>query len=275
MAAAAKSYSPTVFLAQPRLLADLLRADSLEAFASLRLAVTAGEVLGSALYAHWRDRGGCELLDGFGSTEVGHVFITNRIEDVRPACAGRTIEGFSVRLSDELGRQVPCGVVGEIWVRGPSLAPGYCDEPERTRTCFVDGWFRTGDLGYRDEGGYIYICGRADDMIKTGCGQWVSPVEIEAVIADHPVVADCAVVGYSSPLGVVGLKAYAVLAPGARPDPELEERLKAAVAGRFGELAYKRIDAVEFVSALPRSATGKLQRYRLKPATLTEFSYEC
>lgn len=275
MAAAAERYAPTVFLAQPRLIVDLLRMDSLASFASLRLAVTAGEVLSGALYARWRERGGCELLDGFGSTEVGHVFISNRIGDVRPGCAGRPIDGFDVRLGDEPAMPAPDGVVAEIWVRGPSLAHAYSNEPERSSTCFFDGWFRTGDLGYRDQAGYITICGRADDMIKTGCGQWVSPLEIEAVIADQRAVADCAVVGYSNALGVVALKVCVVLAPQTRPDPELEECLKSAVAARFEELAHKRIDIVEFVSALPRNAMGKLERYRLKPASLTEFSYQC
>jgi len=275
MIAAAERYSPTLFLGQPRLLADLLRSDSLDAFRRLRLAVSAGEVLVDTLYRRWRELVGCELLDGFGSTEVGHVFITNRVGDIRPACAGRVVDGFSVRFTNETGEPVPAGVAGEMWVQGPSMARGYSNDPERTKRHFVDGWVRTGDLAYRDEAGYIYVCGRADDMIKAGCGQWVSPTEIEAVIADDPAIAECAVVGYSDALGVVRPKAYIVLRQGVRPCAEVEERLKVAVANRFDELPHKHIDAVEFVSSLPRGATGKLQRFRLKPATLTEFSYQC
>jgi acyl-coenzyme A synthetase/AMP-(fatty) acid ligase len=281
MKAAADRYSPTLFLAQPRLLADLLRtpseggSDGLDSFRRLRLAVTAGEVLVEALYQRWHAAIGCELLDGFGSTEVGHVFITNRVGDARPGCAGRVVDGFSVRIVDETGAPAPAGVIGEMWVSGPSLAPGYLREPERTAVHFVDGWVRTGDLARCDEDGYIFICGRADEMIKAGCGQWVSPTEIEAVVARDSVVADCAVVGYSDPLGVVRPKAYVVLVAGTRPSVEIEARLKSAVASRFSELPHKHVDAVEFVSSLPRGATGKLQRFRLKPATLTEFSYQC
>ena len=275
MRVASERHRPTLFLAQPRMVAELVRAESLAGLASLRLAVTAGEVLSPVLYTRWLEKGGCELLDGYGSTEVGHVFITNRVGDVRPSCAGQPIEGFDVRLTDEAGADVPSGAIGEIRVRGPSLARGYWNDPERTRECFVDGWVRTGDVGYSDATGHIYVCGRADDMIKTGCGEWVAPTEIEAALAEHPAIADCAVVGYSNPVGVVGLKAFAMLTAGTKPCPQLEDSLKAAVADRFGAFAHKRIEEVVFVSALPRSATGKLQRFRLKPATLTEFSYQC
>jgi benzoate-CoA ligase family protein len=273
--AAAEQHAPTLFLSQPRLLADLLESNCLDAFRRLRLAVTAGEVLVPALYQRWRNSVGCELLDGFGSTEVGHVFITNRVGDVRPGCAGRPVQGFSVRIADENGDSLPTSAVGEMWVTGPSLARGYWNDIDRTKRHFVGGWVRTGDMASHDEEGYVQLCGRVDDMIKAGCGQWVSPSEIEALIASDPAVTDCAVVGHSDSLGVVRPKAYVVLRSELRPNAEIGERLKTLVASRFDEMPYKHIDAVEFVTELPRGATGKLQRFRLKPTTLTDFSYQC
>jgi benzoate-CoA ligase len=203
------------------------------------------------------------------------VFITNYVGNTRPGCAGRVVDGFVVRIADASGATVAAGAIGEMWVQGPSLARGYINDPERTRRSFVDGWVRTGDLAYRDEADNIYVCGRADDMIKAGCGQWVAPTEVEDVVARDADVAECAVVGYSDEFGVIRPKAYVVLKPGVRPSAVLEERLKEAVVNRFSELPHKHIGAVEFVSSLPRGATGKLQRFRLKPATLTEFSYQC
>ncbi len=272
---AAARYSPTLFLGQPRLISNLLDGHLPEAFQHLRVAVSAGEVLAPALYQRWRAKLDVELLDGFGSTEIGHVFISNRIGDVRQGCAGRVLDGFEARILDDAGAEVGPDTVGHLWIRGSSLASGYWNDPERTRQHFRDGWARTGDLFRRDEEGYYYATGRSDDMIKAGCGQWVSPTEMEALLLEDEVVSDCAVVGFADEDGVVRPKAFIVLRSGLRPSVDIEERLKRMVAERWPDLPHKQLGAVEFVSALPRSSTGKLQRFRLRPATLTEFSYEC
>lgn len=273
---AAQQYKPTLFLGQPRLIADLVHAPlEEEAFEHLRLAVTAGEVLAPTLYDKWRSKLNIELLDGFGSTEIGHVFISNHVGDVRPGCAGRVLRGFAVKIIDDMGNSVETDKVGHLWVSGPSLARGYWNDPERTQLHFQDGWVRTGDLFRCDAEGYLHSCGRADDMIKAGCGQWVAPLEIEALLFDDPAVADCAVVGYSDDDGVVRPKAFVQLRPGERPGAMIEERLKRAVKERWPESVHKHLGTVTFVTSLPRSSTGKLQRFRLRPATLTEFAYEC
>jgi acyl-coenzyme A synthetase/AMP-(fatty) acid ligase len=239
------------------------------------LAVSAGEVLVPALYEKWRAKFTVELLDGFGSTEIGHVFISNRVGDVRKGSAGRMVDGHQAKILDESGGAVTDNAVGHLWVTGPSLAKGYWNDPARTRRHFDNGWVRTGDLFRRDEEGYYYSYGRADDMIKAGCGQWIAPTEVESVLLGDGAVAEVAVVGCSDANGIVRPKAYVVLRSGQRPRFEIEQRLKAAVAERWPEMTYKHLTAVEFTSGLPRNQNGKLERFKLSPATLTEFSYEC
>jgi len=275
MGEAAARYGPTLFLGQPRLISNLLDGHFPEAFQRLRVAVSAGEVLAPALYQRWRAKLDVELLDGFGSTEIGHVFISNRIGDVRQGCAGRVLDGFEVKILDDAGAEVGPDTVGHLWIRGSSLASGYWNDPERTRQHFRDGWARTGDLFRCDQDGYYYATGRSDDMIKAGCGQWIAPTEVEALLLEDDAVSDCAVVGFADEDGVVRPKAFIVLRSGLRPGVDIEERLKRMVAERWPDLPHKQLGAIEFASALPRSSTGKLQRFRLRPATLTEFSYEC
>ena len=275
MLEAAARYKPTLFLGQPRVIADLLQRPPYGSFEHLRLAVSAGEVLASVLYQRWQEAVKVELLDGFGSTEVGHVFISNSVGDVRPGCAGRVLADFEVKILDDQDVEVPPNTIGHLWVRGPSLALEYWEDPERTRQHFRNGWVRTGDLFRQDAEGYLYACGRADDMIKAGCGQWVSPQEVESVLQEDHSVADCAVIGYSDEYGVVRTKAYVQLHPEHRPSADLEKHLKRMVSERWPEMDYKHLSALEFASELPRSSTGKLQRFRLRPATLTEFSYDC
>lgn len=271
----ASRYSPTLFLGQPRMIADLIRNGSTHELSTLRLAVSAGEVLAPALYDLWRSTRDVELLDSFGSTEVGHVFISNHIGDVQASCAGRVVHGFEVKILDDAGQPVPLGAIGHLWVRGPSLALEYWNDRERTEQSFVNGWAKTGDLFRQDERGYLYACGRADDMIKAGCGQWVSPIELENTLQEHPHVLEVAVVGYSDELGIVRPKAIVVLRAGIRPSTALERELRSCVSATYQDFPYKHLGAVEFASSLPRSSTGKLQRFLLKPATLTEFSYNC
>lgn len=275
MAQAAARYRPSLFLAQPRVLSQLMAEGARDGFDGLRLAVSAGEVLAPALYEKWRKAFDVELLDGFGSTEIGHVFISNAVGAVRPGCAGKTLAGFEVKIVDENGTPVPRGQVGHLWVRGPSLATGYWKDPVRTQQHFRDGWVRTGDLFYEDDAGYLHVAGRADEMIKAGCGQWIAPTELESVLQEDEAVAESAVVGYSDSDGVVRPKAFVVLRQSVRPSAAIEQRLAAAVAARWPEMPHKHLAAIEFISGLPRTTNGKIQRFKLHPASLTEFSYDC
>lgn len=275
MLQAARQFAPTLFLAQPRALGELLQLDLRSGFGSLRLAVTAGEILVPTLYERWRQAMNVELLDGFGTTEVGHVFISNTIGDVVPGSAGRVLPPFEVKLLDEAGNPVAEDEIGHLWVRGPSLSPGYLDEPERTAASFVDGWVRTGDLASRRACGAMAFAGRADEMIKAGCGEWVAPTELEDIIQSHPAIVEVAVVGTSDPLGLVTPKAYVVLGSATTPSVALVEEIKELVIRRWPELRHKHLSSVEFVGALPRTSSGKLRRFMLQPVTLTEFSYDC
>lgn len=276
IAAAARTYEPSLMLAQPRMISEILGDEAHPAaFTSLRLAVSAGEALSPALYDRWKAATGLELLDGFGSTEVGHIFISNYPDDARPGCAGRVLPGYEVKILDESGDPLPVGATGALWVKGASVAPFYWNDPDRTATAFRDGWVASGDLFHADSDGYLYYRGRSDEMIKAGCGAWVSPTALEAVLVGHPTVLECAVAGASDADGVVRPRAYAVLHADREPGLALAGELKALVAERWPELSYMHLQDVVFLPALPRTSTGKVQRFKLGAGTLTEFSYEC
>lgn len=275
MSEAARRFRPTLFLAQPRALGELIQLNCRDPFGSLRLAVSAGEALVRPLYDRWLAETAVELLDGFGSTEVGHVFISNSIGAVAAGSAGRVLPPFEIKLVNEQGLLVQPREVGQLWVRGPSLTTGYWEEPERTAKSFIDGWAYTGDLASQDEEGYVYLAGRADEIIKAGCGQWVSPTEIESVLQGDPAVREVAAIGVSDRFGIVSPKAFVVLQPDNTPTVELENRLRELVVNRWPQLTYKHLSSVEFVSSLPKTASGKLRRFALGPASMTEFSYQC
>jgi acyl-coenzyme A synthetase/AMP-(fatty) acid ligase len=272
---AARRFRPTLFLAQPRTLVGVLQLGDPDVFSELRLAVSAGEVLAPSLRQKWLDATSVELLDGFGSTEVGHVFISNVPGKVVPGSAGRVVPGFEVSIVDEAGELVPPETPGQLLVRGPSLAACYYRDPERTADVFVDGWVRTGDVFRADRDGNHFALGRADDMIKVGCGEWVSPIELEMWLSTDPAVADCAVSAWQDADGILRVKAHVVLTNGLRPVSTITDRLTALVRRRAQEMTHKQLAAVDYVSALPRSANGKLQRSRLGAVSMTEYSYSC
>lgn len=276
LAATARRERPTVLLAQPRMLAALLREPAAEdSFSSVRVAASAGEVLSPALFERWQAVHGTELLDGFGSTEMGHVFISNRPGDVRPGCAGRVLPGYEVAIVDGDGRNPGSGAIGELLARGASAAPYYWNDPERTATAFRGGWVASGDLFRQDAQGYLYFCGRADEMIKAGCGEWVSPAALETVLSRHDAVLESAVVGASDGDGVVKPRAWVVLHADETRGSQLADELMRLVADEWPDLPYMHLDSVSFTPALPRTLTGKVQRFRLDSKTLTEFSYDC
>ncbi len=254
---------PTIFFGVPTLYAGIL-ADGENSRATgsrrLRICTSAGEALPAAVAERWRERFGAEILDGIGSTEALHIFISNRAGSVRSGSTGRPVEGYEVELRDEAGGLVAGAGMGDLWVRGPSIGAGYWNNPEATARTFAHGWLRTGDKYRRDAEGYYYFAGRADDMLKVG-GIWVSPFEVESALAAHPEVLEAAVVGGEDADRLIKPKAYVVLKDRSRASPAIAEELKEFVKGRLAPYKYPRW--IEFREALPRTATGKLKRYEL------------
>jgi benzoate-CoA ligase family protein len=255
---------PTLFFGVPTLYAKLLAlAESNRDWhpESLRLCASAGEALPEELGRRWRGRFGVDVLDGIGATETLHNFISNQPGEVRYGATGRVVAGYEVRLLDERGSEVGPGEVGELWCRGPSLAAGYWNNRAATAAAFFGPWFRTRDRFTRDSDGFYRHLGRADDMLKVS-GMWVSPAEVEAVLATHPEVQEAAVVGAPDADGLIKPKAFVVVKPDVTPGPELEAALAALAKAKLARYKYPRW--ISFRNELPRTATGKLQRFKLR-----------
>ena len=257
-----REHRPTILVNVPTLVNQMVAHPEAarQDLSCLRFATSAGEALPPELYRRWKDTFGVELLDGLGTAEMWHVFITNRVGDVRPGTLGRVVEGFEAKVADDEGRVLPAGEVGALWVKGRSRAIGYWRQAERTAAAFRGEWYVTGDLVARDPQGYFTHCGRADEMLKVG-GRWVAPQEVESCLLLHPAVKECAVVGARDPSGLVKPRAYVVAAE-ARPG--LEEELKAFVRDRLEP--YKSPRVVVLVDELPRTHLGKVDRGRLRQA---------
>lgn len=225
---------------------------------SLRFATSAGEALPVPLYDLWKKTFGVELLDGLGTAEMWHIFISNVPGAVRPGTLGRPVPGFEVRVCDDEGARVPVGDVGRLWVKGDSLALGYWQNPEKTADAFRDGWFVGGDLVRQDADGYITYCGRSDDVMKVA-GKWLAPQEVESCLKQHPAVHECAVVGVESADGLTKPVAF-VLAK--QSSAELEEELRQFVLERLEP--YKHPRRVILVESFPRTHLGKIDRGKLK-----------
>jgi benzoate-CoA ligase family protein len=248
---------PTVLYAVPTAYEALLAAAESGTPAdpsSLRACISAGEALPAPLEERWHRRFGLRILDGIGSTEIGYIAISNSAEDVTPGSSGRVVPGYEARV---VGADGADATEGTLWVRGGSTAQGYNARPAETASTFRDGWVVTGDR-YRVEDGRYYHLGRDDDMLRVGA-QWVSPLEVESVLLSHPGVAECAVVGREDADGLVKVYAYVVLR-GATPPSELDELCTERLA------RHKRPRWIEPVAELPKTATGKIQRFRLREA---------
>lgn len=228
---------------------------------SVRLAVSAGEALPSALYDRFKRRFGVEIIDGIGSTEVLHMFISNRPDAIRPGSSGKIVRGYEARLLDEEGCAVPPGDIGNLWIRGDSICAGYWNQHEKTKNTIEGHWIRTGDKFTQDADGFYWYSGRSDDMLKVG-GLWVSPVELENALVAHPAVLECGVVAHEDHDGLVKPMAFVVLREGVAGSPELGAALQQFVRERVAD--YKRPRWVKFVAELPKTATGKIQRFRLR-----------
>jgi len=256
-------HRPTVFFFVPTGYGMMLASAGDFDLSSIRLASSAGESLPPALYARFKERFGIDIIDGIGSTEVLHTFISNRPGAIRPGSSGQLVEGYEAALLDDDRRPVGVGESGSLFVRGASICDGYWNQPEKTRQAIVAGWIRTGDQYTRDEDGFYWHAGRADDMLKVG-GLWVSPIEVEAAILEHAAVQECAVVGHEDADALVKPLAFVVLRAGIDATPALAASLQDFVRTRLAD--YKRPRWVRFTDALPRTATGKLQRFKLRDA---------
>jgi benzoate-CoA ligase family protein len=246
---------PTLFYGGPAFFAALLNTDApVEAFSSVRLSASAGEALPAEIYRRFTQRYGVDIIDGLGSTEALHIFISNRPGEVRPGTSGTVVPGYEARLASDSGGPVPDGEPGHLLVRGDSIATGYWCRTSATRQVFQGEWLRTGDTYSRSADGFYTCLGRSNDMIKAG-GIWVSPMEVEGRLIQHPTVAECAVVGHRNPDGLEQVIACVVAAPGAAVDPgELISFCREGLA------SFKRPREVLTLDGLPKTATGKIQR---------------
>jgi len=259
-----QEFRPTIFFCVPTAYASMLAIeDAAERFdtSSLRLSVSAGEALPPALFERWQERFGVEILDGIGSTEIVHIFISNRQGRVKPGATGEVVPGYEARILDEDGQEAPDGEVGDLLIKGDSTCAYYWNKHEQTKNTIQGQWIRTGDKYYRDEDGYFWYQGRSDDMLKVG-GIWVSPIEIENCLIEHPAVLEGAVVGVADKENLIKPKAYIMLKEGHQGSDELTEELKKFVKQKIG--VYKFPRWIEFVTELPKTATGKTQRYKLR-----------
>ena len=257
------THQATMFFGVPTLYAAMLADPACtpeHSSGQLRRCVSAGEALPEDIGKQWRQRFGIEVLDGVGSTEMLHIFVSNRPGDVRFGRSGTAVPGYDIRLVDEGDQDVPDGEVGEMLVRGSTSAMGYWNQREKTRNTFVGEWTRTGDKYIRDSEGYYEICGRTDDMFKVS-GIWVSPFEVEAALISHPAVLEAGVVPAHEGDDLIKPKAFVVLQSGHSPHG-LYDALKEHVKGRIGAWKYPRW--IEFVEDLPKTATGKIQRFKLR-----------
>ncbi len=260
-------YRPTLFFSVPTGYSMLLSYGKPEDgraeydLSSIRLGVSAGEALPAALYERFKQRYGIDVIDGIGSTEVLHMFIANHPDAIRPGSSGQIVAGYEARVLDESGAPVPRGEVGNLWIRGDSTCASYWNQHERTKDTIEGHWIRTGDKYTVDKDGYFWYQDRTDDMLKVG-GQWVSPVEVENVLVSHAAVLECGVIGRQDQDGLVKTIAFVVLRQGATPSPELAKELQQFVRSQLA--AYKRPQWVHFIAELPKTATGKIQRFRLR-----------
>jgi benzoate-CoA ligase len=260
-----RRHRPTIYYAVPTSYANTLAADP-EAwenadFSSVRVCVSAGEPLAATLLERWRARTGTDILDGIGSTECCHIFISNRVDDVQPDCSGKVVPGYEVRVVDDAGQEVPVGEVGTLLVKGDSICASYWNQHQRTKRAIRGEWIDTGDQYVHDGSGYYRYQGRSDDMLKVS-GIWVSPTEVEAVINAHAAVLECAVVAVIDAERLVRPEAYVVLQPGRQAGPELELGLREHVRSRLAHFKCPR--DFHFVEELPKTATGKIQRFKLR-----------
>lgn len=259
-----REHNPTIFGGVPTLYAALLadQGNKRETGSDrLRICISAGEALPEEVGVSWRQRFGVDILDGVGSTEMLHIFLSNRPEDIRYGTSGKVVPGYLGKLVDGSGEPVEQGGLGELVVNGPTAADGYWNERGKSISTFVGPWTYTGDKYTQDDKGYYHYCGRSDDMFKSG-GNWVSPFEVESALIAHDEVLEAAVVPYEDKYGNLKPKAFVVLQQDIAVSEQLADELKDYVKSNIENWKYPRW--IEFVDELPKTATGKIQRYKLR-----------
>jgi len=254
---------PSLFFSVPTLYAAMLQQSDRAQYdlSSIRLGVSAAEPLPAEIFRRWKERFGVEILDGIGSTEVLHIYISATPNQVKPGSSGWPVPGYEVRILDGDGAETPAGTIGDLWVRGLSTALGYWNRSHLTRERMRGDWFVTGDKYCRDEDGYYWYAGRTDDIFRVS-GQWVSPNEVESVLAEHAAVVEAAVVAFEEETKLHTPKAFVVLKDDVAPSPQLVQELQEFVKQRITPYKYPR--RIEFLPELPKSAAGKVLRYRLR-----------
>jgi benzoate-CoA ligase len=253
----------TIFCGVPTLFAAMLAHPDLPGHGDhrLRVCTSAGEALPAHLGETWSARTGVDIVDGIGSTEMLHMFVSNRPGAVRYGTTGKPVGGYRIRIVDEDGNPVPRGEIGDLYVAGTTSALGYWNNRERSRTTFIGEWTKTGDKFYENGDGDLVHCGRSDDMLKVS-GMWVSPGEVEAALITHDCVLEAAVIGVEDETGLVKPKAFVVLKPNVTSRDGLSELLQEHVKSRLAHYKYPRW--IEFVGDLPKTATGKIRRVELR-----------
>lgn len=254
-----KQHKPTLYFGVPTLYGSMLQEEgSLE---GVRLCVSAGEALPAEIFKRWKERHGVEIIDGIGSTELSHIFISNIPGEAKAGSSGKLVPGYEARIVDDEFQDVPVGEIGTLLIQGDSAAASYWNKHEKTKSTMLGDWINTDDKYLVDEDGYFYYIGRTNDMLKVG-GIWVSPIEVEACLMEHPAVLECAVVGATDKENLVKPKAFVVLKREYTADDKLEKDLKDYVKKILAHYKYPRW--IEFVHDLPKTATGKLKRFELR-----------
>ena len=256
-------HKPTVFYGVPTLYASMLASPNLPApeDVNLRVCASAGEALPKDLGDRFTRHFGCHILDGIGSTEMLHIFISNQSGDVRYGTTGKPVPGYDIELRDDQGEPVPTGTIGDLYIKGPSAALMYWNNRVKTRETMLGEWLKSGDKYVCDADGYYTYAGRSDDMIKVS-GQYVSPVEVENILIQHESVLEAAVIGVTDEQGLVKTTAYVVLRQGQTASGQIHTDLQAYVKSQLAPFKYPR--TIHFVDDLPKTATGKIQRFRLR-----------
>jgi benzoate-CoA ligase len=258
-----REHQPTIFYGVPTLYAAMLASPELPPRESLNLrcCTSAGEALPAEIGSRFRNHFGVDILDGIGSTEMLHIFLSNRPGAVRYGTTGQPVPGYDIKLTDEAGQPVPQGEIGDLWIGGPSAAKEYWNQREKTRATFQGWWTKSGDKYSVDADGYYVYAGRSDDMLKVS-GNYVSPVEVESALISHRAVLEVGVVGRDDESKLTKPKAFVVLKQGFTPSPELAEELQLHVKTHLAPYKYPRW--IDFIDELPKTATGKIQRYKLR-----------
>lgn len=258
-----EDHKPTIYFGVPTLYAAQLRAldEGARDFSSVRCCVSAGEALPADIFRRWQEKTNTLILDGIGSTEALHIFISNTLEDHRPGTSGKPVPGYLLKILDDENALVAIGEPGSLLIKGDSTSPHYWNNPQKTAETMVDGWLNTGDTYFEDADGYFVYCGRSDDMLKVG-GIWCSPYEIEAKLVEHPKVLEAAVVGRADDNELIKPEAFVILNDAGNSNAATEQELREHCKNGLAPYKYPRW--INFVDELPKTTTGKTQRFKLR-----------